>query len=127
ADVAPMSPQLADGVVRAELGVAPHRAFVEWDPVPVAAASIGQVHRARLADGRPVAVKLQYPGAAGAIRHDLDNAEGLYSLASATLLRGLDPHAVVDELRARMTEELDYRVEASNQARFAERYEGHPF
>ena len=56
-----------------------------------------------------------------------NNAEGLYALASATLLRGLDPHAVVDELRQRMTEELDYRLEAANQARFVDRYRGHPF
>lgn len=127
ADVKPMSSTLAEGVVRDELGMAVRDAFAEWDPVPVAAASIGQVHRARLADGTDVAVKVQYPGAASAIRHDLSNAEGLYRIAAATLARGLDPKAVVDELRERMEEELDYRIEGANQRRFADRFRGHPF
>jgi predicted unusual protein kinase regulating ubiquinone biosynthesis (AarF/ABC1/UbiB family) len=127
ADVPPMAGELAARVVAEELGAPVERCFASWDPEPVAAASIGQVHRARLPDGRAVAVKVQYPGAAAAIRHDLANAEGLYALASATLLRGLDSRAVVDELRERMDEELDYRIEAANQSRFADRYRGHPF
>jgi hypothetical protein len=80
-----------------------------------------------LSDGRRVAVKVQYPGAADAIRNDLDSAEGLYALAGAVALRGLDARALVDELRARMLEELDYRREAANQDRFARRFAGHPF
>lgn len=127
AEAPPMAPSLAASVVREELGDDPGRLFLDWDPVPVAAASIGQVHRAVLPDGRRVAVKVQYPGAADAIRHDLDSAEGLYALAGTVALRGLDAGALVDELRARMLEELDYRREAANQQRFADRFAGHPF
>ncbi|MDQ4097820.1 MAG: AarF/UbiB family protein, partial [Actinomycetota bacterium] len=71
ADVPPMAPSLAEGVVREELGADPERLFLDWDRVPVAAASIGQVHRAVMPDGRLVAVKVQYPGVDRAIRSDL--------------------------------------------------------
>jgi predicted unusual protein kinase regulating ubiquinone biosynthesis (AarF/ABC1/UbiB family) len=80
-----------------------------------------------LPDGRRVAVKVQYPGVDRAIRDDLDHAERLYGLFSAFTLSGLDAHALVDELRARMADELDYRHEAAAQSAFAERYRGHPF
>jgi hypothetical protein len=101
--------------------------FLDWEPVPVAAASIGQVHRAVLHDGRVVAVKVQYPGVDRAIKQDLDNAELLYGLFSSLALKNLDVKALVDELRDRMGDELDYRMEAANQAEFAARYRGHPF
>jgi predicted unusual protein kinase regulating ubiquinone biosynthesis (AarF/ABC1/UbiB family) len=127
ADVPPMAPSLAEQVVHDELGGEPERLFLDWDPVPVAAASIGQVHRAVMPDGRIVAVKVQYPGVDKAIRSDLDNAELLYGLFSQFALRNLDVKALVDELRARMADELDYRIEAAHQAEFAERYRGHPF
>ncbi len=127
ADVPPMAPSLAEKVVRQELGAEPEKLFLDWDPIPVAAASIGQVHRAVLRDGRLVAVKVQYPGVDRAIRSDLDNAEVLYGLFSSLALKNLDTKAVVDELRARMGDELDYRAEARNQAEFAARYRGHPF
>ncbi len=126
-DAPPMAPSLAAGVVRDELGRAPSELFLEWDPEPVAAASIGQVHRAVLRDGRIVAVKVQYPGVGRAIKGDLDNAEMLSALFSAAALQGLDPHAIIDELRTRMYDELDYRVEAACQTEFAHRYRGHPF
>jgi predicted unusual protein kinase regulating ubiquinone biosynthesis (AarF/ABC1/UbiB family) len=122
-----MAPSLAEGVVRAELGADPRRLFLDWDPVPVAAASIGQVHRAVMPDGRKVAVKVQYPGVDQAIKSDLDNAELLYGLFAQFALKNLDVKALVDELRARMAEELDYRLEAACQEDFAVRYEGHPF
>ena len=126
-DVAPMAPSLAEQVVREELGDRPEALFLDWDPVPVAAASIGQVHRAVMPDGRRVAVKVQYPGVDRAIADDLDHAERLYGLFSAFTLSGIDIHALVDELRDRMGEELDYRLEADAQEEFAVRYAGHPF
>ncbi|HEY6530901.1 MAG TPA: AarF/ABC1/UbiB kinase family protein [Acidimicrobiales bacterium] len=126
-DAPAMAPSLAAQVVLEELGRPPERLFLEWDPVPVAAASVGQVHRAVLADGRRVAVKVQYPGVDRAIRSDLDNAERLYPLLSSFTLPGIDVHALVDELRRRMADELDYRHEASAQEAFADRYRGHPF
>jgi predicted unusual protein kinase regulating ubiquinone biosynthesis (AarF/ABC1/UbiB family) len=122
----PMAAHLVADVVKAELGQPPERAFFEFSPEPVAAASIGQVHRARLFDGTPVAVKVQYPGVDVAIRADLDNAFLLYSAARA-LAPGIDPEPVVSELRERMGDELDYRIEAANQEEFRAAYEGHPW
>ncbi|CAN5149869.1 AarF/ABC1/UbiB kinase family protein [soil metagenome] len=127
ADVAPMAPSLAEQVVREELGDSVPRLFLDWDPVPIAAASIGQVHRAVMPDGRLVAVKVQYPGIDRAITSDLDNAELLYGLFSSFALKSLDARALVDELRDRMGDELDYRLEATSQTEFADRYRGHPF
>jgi predicted unusual protein kinase regulating ubiquinone biosynthesis (AarF/ABC1/UbiB family) len=122
-----MAPSLAEKVIRDELGADPEKLFLDWDPIPKAAASIGQVHKAVMPDGREVAVKVQYPGVDRAIRSDLDNAELLYGMFAAFALKNMDVHAMVDELRARMGDELDYRIEARHQAEFAERYRGHPF
>jgi len=127
ADVPPMAPSLAEGVIRAELGADPDKLFLDWNPVPVAAASIGQVHKAVMPDGRLVAVKVQYPGVDRAIRSDLDNAEFLYGLFASFALKNMDVKPMVDELRARMGDELDYRLEAVCQKEFADRYRGHPF
>lgn len=127
ADVPPMAPSLAEQVIREELGAGPEELFLDWDPIPVAAASIGQVHRAVMPDGRLVAVKVQYPGVDRAIRSDLDNAELLYGLFASFALKNMDVKALVDELRARMADELDYLHEAACQTEFAERYAGHPF
>jgi predicted unusual protein kinase regulating ubiquinone biosynthesis (AarF/ABC1/UbiB family) len=126
ADAPPMSPSLAAEVVRRELGNDPERCFLDWHPTPVAAASIGQVHRAVTADGDVVAVKVQYPGAAEAITADLANADALYRLVSMFALKGLDSRALVQELRERMGDELDYRREAEQQRWFAEAFAGHP-
>jgi predicted unusual protein kinase regulating ubiquinone biosynthesis (AarF/ABC1/UbiB family) len=126
-DVPPMAPSLAGSVIREELDDEPERVFLEWDPMPRGAASIGQVHRAVTRDGRVVAVKVQYPGVDRAIRSDLDNAEFLYGLFASFALKNLDVKALVDELRARMADELDYRLEARLQSEFAERYADHPF
>ena len=101
--------------------------FEDFSHEAAAAASIGQVHRAVMPDGRIVAVKVQYPGVDKAIKSDLDNAEMLYGLFAQFALKNLDVKALVDELRARMADELDYRLEAKLQADFAERYDGHPF
>jgi predicted unusual protein kinase regulating ubiquinone biosynthesis (AarF/ABC1/UbiB family) len=74
-----------------------------------------------------VAVKVQYPGVGEAIESDLDNAEALYRLFTAFALKGLDAKALVDELRSRMRDELDYTLEAANQVEFGVHYAGHPF
>jgi predicted unusual protein kinase regulating ubiquinone biosynthesis (AarF/ABC1/UbiB family) len=127
ADAAPMAPSLAAEVIEGEFGAPPERVFATWEDLPVAAASIGQVHRARDASGRELAVKVQFPGVAEAIEEDLDAAEVMYTVFSALALNGLDARALVDELRLRMREELDYRREAANIAQFAERFAGHPW
>jgi predicted unusual protein kinase regulating ubiquinone biosynthesis (AarF/ABC1/UbiB family) len=127
ADAAPMAPSLAASVVSADLGRPPERAFLEWSDLPVAAASIGQVHRAVTHDGRDVAVKVQYPGVSEAIESDLDAAEVMYAMFSTLMLKGLDAKGLVDELRDRMREELDYRLEARNLDEFAQRFAGHPW
>ncbi|MCY4163064.1 MAG: AarF/ABC1/UbiB kinase family protein [bacterium] len=122
----PMSADLAASVISSELGAAPEELFESWDPVPIAAASIGQVHRAITADGRACAVKVQYPGVAEAIAADLGSAKMIFR-ALAVLFPGLDPEPVVQELRERLTEELDYEHEASNQRLFFEHYRNHPY
>lgn len=127
ADAAPMAPTLAAGVVQTELGQPPERVFLDWSDLPVAAASIGQVHRAVTHDGREVAVKVQYPGVHEAIETDLDAAEVMYAMFSSLMLKGLDAKGLVDELRARMREELDYRIEADNLREFANAFAGHPW
>jgi predicted unusual protein kinase regulating ubiquinone biosynthesis (AarF/ABC1/UbiB family) len=126
ADAPPMSAALAAQVVEEELGKPPDELFATWDERPIAAASIGQVHRAMTHDGRAVAVKVQYPGVGEAIRADLDNA-GLLFGAMGMLFPGLEPEPLVAELRERLLEELDYRLEAANQRRFGAFYAGHPF
>jgi predicted unusual protein kinase regulating ubiquinone biosynthesis (AarF/ABC1/UbiB family) len=125
-DAPPMSAELAAGVVEAELGAPPQKVFAEWDPVPIAAASIGQVHRAITPEGQAVAVKVQYPGVDDAIRADLDNA-GMFFGGMKLLFPGMDTGPVIEEIRDRLQEELDYRKEAENQRFFAETYAGHPF
>ena len=99
ADAAPMAPTLAAQVVTGDLGRAPERVFLDWTDMPVAAASIGQVHRAVTPDGRDIAVKVQYPGVHEAIESDLDAAEVMYAMFSAMMLKGLDAKGLVDELR----------------------------
>ena len=125
ADAPPMSADLAAGVIERELGAAPDRVFAEWDPRPIAAASIGQVHRARLHDGTEVAVKVQYPGVEAAIAADLDNTAMLTQMLGV-IFKGLDTAPFVAELRSRIGEELDYRLEAERQISFGARFAGHP-
>jgi predicted unusual protein kinase regulating ubiquinone biosynthesis (AarF/ABC1/UbiB family) len=95
----------------------------DFDDVPTAAASIGQVHRARTAQGRAVAVKIQYPGADQALETDLRVLERFARLFTL-IVPGLDARAVMRELRARTLEELDYRAEADRQRTFAAEYGG---
>jgi predicted unusual protein kinase regulating ubiquinone biosynthesis (AarF/ABC1/UbiB family) len=100
--------------------------FAEIETEAFAAASIGQVHRAELLDGRHVAVKIQYPGIAEALDADLRNAGTIVRLAKA-IAPGLDAKAIAEELRERIMEELDYEYEAQNQRFFARAYRDHPF
>jgi predicted unusual protein kinase regulating ubiquinone biosynthesis (AarF/ABC1/UbiB family) len=99
--------------------------FREFDDEPTAAASIGQVHRAVWHDGRAVAVKIQYPGAGRALMSDFRQLSRLGKLFGA-LLPGLDVRAVLDELRDRLAEELDYLREAEAQHAFAQEFAGDP-
>jgi predicted unusual protein kinase regulating ubiquinone biosynthesis (AarF/ABC1/UbiB family) len=122
----PMTPDLAAGVIVEELGGPPERVFTEWDPIPFAAASIGQVHRAITRDGRAVAVKVQYPGIARSITSDLRNV-GLLRRVVGAAFPGLDTRSFVDELADRLQEEVDYLREAESQELFASFYDGHPF
>ena len=123
--VPPMSADLAAGVIRAELGLPPEEAFARWDPEPIAAASIGQVHRAITHDGRAVAVKVQYPGIAETIAADLGNVALLRRMLRITA-PAQDVDGLIEELRDRVLEELDYRREAENQRLVAAYYDGHP-
>jgi predicted unusual protein kinase regulating ubiquinone biosynthesis (AarF/ABC1/UbiB family) len=123
--VPPMSPELAAGVIEAEFGRPPGEVFAQWDPEPIAAASIGQVHRAMTLDGQAVAVKVQYPGIAETITADLGNVAMLRRVLRI-VAPNQDTESLVAELRERITEELDYRREADNQRMFAEFFDGHP-
>src|SRR5438309_4966464 len=100
--------------------------FASFQEEPIAAASIGQVYRARLHDGRDVAVKVQYPGVAGAVRADLQNLEMIMRLLKR-MTPGLDVKAITEEIKERIGEELDYELEAQNQRSLARVFAGHPF
>ena len=125
-DAPPMAPELAASVVKSELGADPEEVFATWDPVPIAAASIGQVHRAITRGGQAVAVKVQYPGVGDAVSSDLANMD-LATFGLGRLFPNVDGEALGAELRERLTEELDYTLEASNQRQFASWYRAHPF
>jgi len=122
----PMSAALAASVIEAELGGPPQDVFAEWEPEPFAAASIGQVHRATMRDGRRVAVKVQYPGAAAAMEADLAQLD-IGRLVMPLVHKNFDIEAITAELRERLLEELDYELEATNQRDFGTWYAGHPF
>lgn len=112
-------------VLRAELGPAWRELFATFGEPAVAAASIGQVHRATWSDGREVAVKIQYPGVREALTSDVRTLS-LMSRGAALVARGLALPPLVAELRDRLTEELDYEHEARTQTRFATAYAGDP-
>ncbi|HEY2159938.1 MAG TPA: AarF/ABC1/UbiB kinase family protein [Solirubrobacteraceae bacterium] len=113
-------------VIEEELDEPLNDVFEDFDEEPVAAASIGQVYRARLHDGREVAVKVQYPGVAAAVRADMQNL-GLILRLLKRLAPGMDPQAIGKEIRDRIEEELDYELEAQNQRTLARIFRGHPF
>jgi predicted unusual protein kinase regulating ubiquinone biosynthesis (AarF/ABC1/UbiB family) len=113
-------------VIEQEYGERLEDVFETFDPVPIAAASIGQVYRARLEDGRDVAVKVQYPGVSTAVRADMQNL-GMILRLMKSIAPGLDPKAMGEEIRSRIDEELDYELEAQNQRTLARIFRGHPF
>jgi predicted unusual protein kinase regulating ubiquinone biosynthesis (AarF/ABC1/UbiB family) len=113
-------------VIEEELDEPLKDVFDEFDEEPIAAASIGQVYRARLSDGREVAVKVQYPGVAAAVRADMQNL-GLILRLVKRIAPGMDPKAIGEEIRDRIEEELDYELEAQNQRTLARIFRGHPF
>lgn len=131
-DAPPMNPDLAKEMLCDDLGRNVDEVFAEFTDEPIAAASIGQVHRAVLHDGTDVAVKIQYPGAAQAIRNDLANTELLatfFQLAASVSGVALpaNPRETAREIAARIFEETDYRREAASITTFSKLYRGHPF
>ena len=121
----PMPAQTVHQVLARQLGRDWRRRFTDFEEQPAAAASIGQVHRATWADGRAVAVKVQYPGAGPALLADLTQLSRFARMFSV-LSPGLDVKPLLAELRARVVEELDYSLEADAQRGFASAYEGDP-
>jgi predicted unusual protein kinase regulating ubiquinone biosynthesis (AarF/ABC1/UbiB family) len=114
-------------VVEQDLGEKLSAVFSDFAEEPIAAASIGQVYRATLReDGRDVAVKVQYPGVKDMVRADLQNL-GLALKLLARISPGLDSREIAEEVRERITEELDYELEADNHRALAREYRGHPF
>ncbi|WP_249010978.1 AarF/ABC1/UbiB kinase family protein [Conexibacter sp. DBS9H8] len=114
-------------VIESDLGEPISRVFADFNPEPIAAASIGQVYEATLAaDGRRVAVKVQYPGVAAAVRADMKNLGMILRLAKR-IAPGMDAQAMGREIQERIFEELDYELEATNQRTLARLHRGHPF
>src|SRR5436305_851354 len=123
--VPPMEFHLVRAVVEDQLGDVPEKVFASFDPTPIAAASVGQVHRARLHDGREVVVKIQYPGVAATFAADLANMERLTEMSA--LAMNADVSDYVGMLSESVVNELDYGLEHRNQQRLADLYRDHPF
>jgi predicted unusual protein kinase regulating ubiquinone biosynthesis (AarF/ABC1/UbiB family)/HSP20 family molecular chaperone IbpA len=121
----PLPAQAIHKVLTGDMGEQWRASFAEFDDQPAAAASIGQVHRAVWHDGRQIAVKIQYPGAGRALTSDL-NQLGRFARLFGALMPGLDVKPLLAELRNRVSEELDYRLEAAAQQAFAAVYAGDP-
>jgi ubiquinone biosynthesis protein len=127
-DVSPFPYEEVEAMVLAELGQPVERLFRDFDPVPMAAASIGQVHRATLPNGRDVVVKVQRPGAPRQIEADLNLMYQAARLANERVraLDFIDAEALVDEFARSIRQELDYRLEARNADTFRKNFAGHP-
>jgi predicted unusual protein kinase regulating ubiquinone biosynthesis (AarF/ABC1/UbiB family) len=117
-------PEAIRAVVEQELSAKIEDLFDDWENEPFASASIGQVHRARLKDGRAVAVKVQHPGIERAVESDLQNAGMLEAMVGTMLPRAVDTKRLFNDVRARFREELDYVREAENQRTFARMHAG---
>ncbi|SNS02983.1 Predicted unusual protein kinase regulating ubiquinone biosynthesis, AarF/ABC1/UbiB family [Geodermatophilus pulveris] len=125
AEAPPMPVRTVHAVLAQQLGGRWRERFRHFDDTPAAAASIGQVHRATWRDGRDVAVKIQYPGAATALMSDL-NQLARFARMFAVLFPGMDVKPLITELKARVVEELDYGMEADAQRAFAAAYADDP-
>jgi predicted unusual protein kinase regulating ubiquinone biosynthesis (AarF/ABC1/UbiB family) len=121
----PINPLIVAKIIQEDLGSPPSRLFAEWEAKPFAAASIGQVHRARLRSGERVAVKVQYPGIQDTIQSDLRSISILGKLAHL-ILRGPDHSTIIQEIKEHLLQECDYGLEASHQEQFLEIFKGHP-
>lgn len=121
----PLPAEKIHAILAEELGEDWRARFTEFNDTPAAAASIGQVHKAVWHDGRVVAVKVQYPGADKAFVSDLNQMARMGKMFSA-IVPGLDIKDLMDELKARAIEELDYLRESRNQRQFAAAFEGDP-
>jgi predicted unusual protein kinase regulating ubiquinone biosynthesis (AarF/ABC1/UbiB family) len=121
----PMPVATVHSVLSDELGADWRALFRSFDDKPAASASIGQVHRAIWSDGMPVAVKIQYPGAGKALVSDLDQL-ARFSRLFTVVSPGLDVKPLIAEVKARVVEELDYRLEAAHQRAFADAFRGDP-
>jgi len=119
----PLPAESVHKVLAEQLGRQWRRRFTSFDDTPVAAASIGQVHRAVWKDGRDVAVKIQYPGAGEALLSDLTQLSRMARMFSV-VVPGMDVKPLLDELRERVVEELDYRIEGESQQAFAVAFAG---
>lgn len=114
------TPERARALVEAELCAPIEELFTAWEAHPFASASIGQVHRATLPDGRTVAVKVQHSGITSAVESDLKNVSALEGMVSVIAPRHLQSKKTLDEISARLREELDYGLEAQRQEAFRE-------
>lgn len=121
----PLPTSTVHAVLEERLGEDWRELFEEFDDKPAAAASIGQVHRAVWHDGREVAVKVQYPGAGEALLSDLSQLN-MFARLLGPLIPGLDVKPLITELRARISEELDYGLEAESQRVFAAEFADDP-
>lgn len=113
-------------LVERELGAPIEQLFRDWEDEPVASASIGQVHRARLEDGRLVAVKVQHSGIAQAMESDLQNVGMLETVIGSVVPKGVNSRGVLEEIKTRFREELDYELEARRQREFGALFQGDP-
>ncbi|HTZ19824.1 MAG TPA: AarF/UbiB family protein, partial [Opitutaceae bacterium] len=125
--VPPDPPEVARATIAAELGRPVNEIFAEFEATPIGSASIGQVHRARLPDGREVVVKVQHPGIESRIRGDLDILQKLAGLAEKSAeLKRYQPMAVVQEFRRSLSRELDFGREEQNLRQFAANFAADP-